>query len=1726
MPATQPQPTTMEDKDVEEGPTASVPTSDPVTAVPSSTPPSPTSGISMASNGDGVTALHSPAEASPAKPAVTLPTISGTSPAGSHIVSASDSPAYAASIMKSAVVDFGNPNAGNEYPNTLTCKGVTVTLENGRVWKQFHNCGTEMILTKPGRRMFPYCRYRLTGLDPERHYSLMLSIVPSDKYKYRWNSPKWEVVGPAEYQTQVPVRGFSHHYSPCRGSDLMGCMLSFYKLKVTNNPKDLEGHIVLTSMHRYIPQLHVIPLLNGDITPPLVMGPESLTFTFPQTEFMAVTTYQNFLVTQLKITHNPFAKGFREDRDEPCLRSISMEMLRGNIGPHEEQPGSKPLDESPNSIYDHTEQNGDIDNDELPSKRPLIKTPKVFVASVPRTFGRCHSKRNGRWSRLKERLNLAASLSAAASVSAESELDEVEGLTFVSFATREALESHIRAEPSYKSTPVSPDSCLMTPAQPMETEAIAEMTEEKIVRLEAILLEDLKVAKYRQVIHPVLQEVGLKLSSLDPSMPIDLLYLGVRLPLPPLKLPAQNHDSEGLAFISRTGKTSDMTKIKGWKNKFVHSKQPCDGSQKNMSAFCSNMLDAYLEREAQQISERATAFSAGPEAPVAYRLPSKSASYVKTLDSALKHRKTTIADINNRPCPLSFKPLLYAALTSPPPHLATTAPSSSASRPHRPTQTSQLISSVAQQKLLEMEDDIVSQGCSRTQLTSERVSTSLAVMLTKEKLQQQTEKSPPHSARKAARTKCGQEFCRLGCVCFSLLYPVVGPLHCSQPACMFGCTCSKQTTQDGLLQDEATAAGTALVYKQCSTAKTKKLWNRNCLDTDQDPLFQPKSQCVPPAKPLESYKAPLEPYKAPPSQQIQEEEKDPVYKYLESFLTCARVRAFNSKPPSQNKLDYIPSLATNSIKRSRPTSEPKEQENLVSKERMAKKQIEIQSVCNWEEDREMILESLCRRLHQDKLSEPFSIGPYLIHPVTKIFIQKPSGSHLTYRVRVSRSSKVRDGIEEHSYNKTGEDPEQSVQHSEVKPFLAGVLPAGLMVARTKPVGQQASELIQVNGKSYNYVNLLLGSMGALHPANRLAAYATGRLQLRADLTRRVDQTATATSVHKVNEKPANQNLETAKPACQNSMATGRLLPLVMSAKSINDVQTHPRLFQLLKQPCVKKEPESPPSRQLAPLAAINPFQRTPRSPVSLTVSPSLKTPSFLSQSGTYTFRICPPSYSGEKDKNLSSVNLPGGFSLIRLPKPAGPNEPKSQAAQEGTSNGSVMAAAINETQAIKEEEHLSSSSDCESSMTDSSDVDSIIDIESIEDSKQLMAQYNPPVLCTDNPNEPRTKKRRNHSVIEKQRRIEHRALFDELQKVLGQDGGSRLHLLSLALREIQMLKLFSDGLLERKKKLAQIQALHVKKLSSLSGKPEDLIKRNLSMVFSSLKDKGSSKTKPFFMRLYQSKEEPAKDAATTSPPSPVLAPPPTPEPQLLPPTPPPVDPTHQLEAPSLPSPAPQKPVQHNKTPPAQPNKCNQTPPPAQQFAIPLIRSKTGRLILPSSMKPAAQGIYTLMLMNPKQDADVTSTNSSNTDLTDSLDRASPTDADQDSPVQKLTVYSREQMTPLSNSSPLPTRRPRGRPRKTQRILKSKAKPEKDIMFIPSSRKKQPARRRRGRPRKSEPVATLGDVVGHRAATSEYAVGCGASRPRTRGSLGKDFPSAKRQSWIDIAMELDPDSDSD
>lgn len=85
-----------------------------------------------------------------------------------------------------------------------------------------------------------------------------------------------------------------------------------------------------------------------------------------------------------------------------------------------------------------------------------------------------------------------------------------------------------------------------------------------------------------------------------------------------------------------------------------------DTGHKNLSAFCSDMLDEYLESEGKLIDERAASFSQAIVTPVVYQLPTKSTSYVRTLDSVLKKQATPLPTSISKPSATTRK----TALTS------------------------------------------------------------------------------------------------------------------------------------------------------------------------------------------------------------------------------------------------------------------------------------------------------------------------------------------------------------------------------------------------------------------------------------------------------------------------------------------------------------------------------------------------------------------------------------------------------------------------------------------------------------------------------------------------------------------------------------------------------------------------------------------------------------------------------------------------------------------------------------------------------------------------------------------------------------------------------------------------------------------------------------------------------------------------------------------------------
>ncbi|XP_053459673.1 T-box transcription factor TBX18 [Nycticebus coucang] len=222
-----------------------------------------------------------------------------------------------------------------------------VDLQGAELWKRFHEIGTEMIITKAGRRMFPAMRVKISGLDPHQQYYIAMDIVPVDnkRYRYVYHSSKWMVAGNAD--SPVPPRVYIHPDSPASGETWMRQVISFDKLKLTNNELDDQGHIILHSMHKYQPRVHVARKDCGDdLSPikPIPSGEGVKAFSFPETVFTTVTAYQNQQITRLKIDRNPFAKGFRDSGRNrmglealvesyafwrPSLRTLTFEDIPG-----------------------------------------------------------------------------------------------------------------------------------------------------------------------------------------------------------------------------------------------------------------------------------------------------------------------------------------------------------------------------------------------------------------------------------------------------------------------------------------------------------------------------------------------------------------------------------------------------------------------------------------------------------------------------------------------------------------------------------------------------------------------------------------------------------------------------------------------------------------------------------------------------------------------------------------------------------------------------------------------------------------------------------------------------------------------------------------------------------------------------------------------------------------------------------------------------------------------------------------------------------------------------------------------------------------------------------------------------------------------------------------------------------------------------------------------------
>lgn len=91
------------------------------------------------------------------------------------------------------------------------------------------------------RRMFPAVKVRISGLNPRMKYIVLLEIIPVDECRYKFHNCHWSIAGKGD--PEMPKRMYVHPDSPCTGAQWMQKVISFHKMKLTNNVNDKDGFV-------------------------------------------------------------------------------------------------------------------------------------------------------------------------------------------------------------------------------------------------------------------------------------------------------------------------------------------------------------------------------------------------------------------------------------------------------------------------------------------------------------------------------------------------------------------------------------------------------------------------------------------------------------------------------------------------------------------------------------------------------------------------------------------------------------------------------------------------------------------------------------------------------------------------------------------------------------------------------------------------------------------------------------------------------------------------------------------------------------------------------------------------------------------------------------------------------------------------------------------------------------------------------------------------------------------------------------------------------------------------------------------------------------------------------------------------------------------------------------------------------------------------------------------
>ncbi|CAB1331183.1 unnamed protein product [Coregonus sp. 'balchen'] len=495
----------------------------------------------------------------------------------------------------------------------------------------------------------------------------------------------------------------------------------------------------------------------------------------------------------------------------------------------------------------------------------------------------------------------------------------------------------------------------------------------------------------------------------------------------------------------------------------------------------------------------------------------------------------------------------------------------------------------------DLEDGVVWEGKHRTCITEDRATVALTSLFTSTGFVCENPTAPIKMIKHRA-PPCLNAFCRLGCVCASLAQDR-RITHCGKMECIFGCSCLRQKVvvlknlkgPDSSVSEEGPSKKRkkrkrmrmAYTLREAETVsepapRVRTLWKQTDGETDPEPLHAPTPVYLP-----------WLPLQEEPSAVVREEE---------GTMTCARVRAFQSKSTNRpedidDHCKPIDSAPVSPSRKSEKSSSHGPQYTEPSK------RLEIMSECKWRSlaDRNFVLRIVCEHMAQDHLTNPFWVKGYLIKPLSQTLRNDGESRSVHYKVHISQVSQL-DGVEEENGEEEwmeeeeeeeemeeGEMEEQRREDKEVEegrsveekqseqenkavgkrkglkwkglPFLTGISPAGLLTANLKQPDISDQELVTVNGRSYPHAKIQLGMMGAMHPANRLAAYLTGKL--RRPTGPEPSMAASVSSQQHPSETPEDTRCSTGQPVQLAATPTTSLTMVTTTTSDVSLPKTSP-----------------------------------------------------------------------------------------------------------------------------------------------------------------------------------------------------------------------------------------------------------------------------------------------------------------------------------------------------------------------------------------------------------------------------------------------------------------------------------------------------------------------------------------------------------------------------------------